>query len=213
LLLRINPDWRGETVVVAASGPSLVSDLAWQCRGFPVIAVNDACRIFTNAHILYACDARWWNCHAGAGEFHGERWSCHGERADDKRSVAEQYGIKLIRGSHGNGFSFDPGVIHYGGNSGFQAVNIALHKIGWHGRIILLGFDMRSVDGKKHFFGDHPLSVRRHWDEKKFRVWIKKFDKAARMLPDGVQIVNCTPGSALNSFPKMSLADALPVAA
>lgn len=208
ILKPVPSDWDG-FCIVAATGPSLTPKVADLCRGHRVIAVNDAYRLMPWAELLYACDEAWWAIHEGCPDFAGERWSSHGDAMhNNKLPAAEKYGLNLVRGSDERGFSTDPKQINYGGNSGFQAVNMALHKIGWKGRVALVGFDMRKVDGKAHFFGDHPKGLT------KTRVgyvnWPKAFAKAAKELPATVEIVNCTQGSAMTCFPMMELSDALP---
>lgn len=173
-----------------------------------MIAVNDAYRLFPFAPMLYSCDERWWDYHAGCRGFGGERWSSQGDKTrNDKRACAQRHGLNLIRGCDGDGFSLDPSLIHYGDNSGFQAVNMAGHALGWRGRVVLVGFDMRMIDGKRHFFGEHPEGLRR--TTAGYKRWPKHFEAAAKVLPAGIEIVNCTPGSALTCFRSMSLADAL----
>src|SRR6185503_19111154 len=63
--------------IVAATGPSLTADVAEQCRGHRVLAVNDAYRRIPFAEALYAGDADWWEVHAGCPDFAGEKWSAH----------------------------------------------------------------------------------------------------------------------------------------
>jgi hypothetical protein len=178
-------------------------------RGQHIIAVNDAYRLIPHADVLYACDGSWWNAHRGAMSFRGERWSSHGNngrvRHNDKTEQAKQFGLLLAEGRDGAGFCLDPDAIHYGSNSGFQAVNLALQ---WGAtQIILVGFDMHGT----HFFGRHPKGLRNTTNYKNF---IAAFAKAAKLLPRGIDILNATPGSALRCFPMVSLHDALrPVAA
>lgn len=199
--------------MVAATGPSLTADVAAACRGVPVIAVNDAWRVI-RAEILYACDANWWDHHNGCPEFTGERWSCHGNECEnDKGPASLRYGLNLVRGAQAEGFSTDPSRIHYGGNSGFQAVNFALLKLGFVGRVVLVGFDMRAPNGRRHFFGNHPGDLHREKTEAEmqryFGGFIAAFAAAAPLLPSSAEIVNATPGSALNCFKQMDLRDAL----
>lgn len=176
------------------------------CRGVPVIAVNDAWRLLPFADVLYAADNQWWEHHRGCPGFEGERWSAHSTPDNDKTDAALRYGIRLVHGSHKQGFAFNPAVVRYGPNGGYQAINLAIHMLGRFGRIILTGFDMRVVEGRRHFFGDHPPPMHRETD---YRKWLPAFDSAARMLPSGIEIVNATPGSALKCFPAMELAAAL----
>lgn len=74
-------------------------------------------------------------------------------------------------------------------------------------RIVLLGYDMRFIDGKKHWHEDHRD---RNPSASQLRGWADNF---ATMLPDlaraGVDVINCTPGSALNCFAMARIEDAL----
>lgn len=203
-LLAADRRWSGRCIV-AASGPSLTADVAEACRGERVVAVNDAYRIMPHADVLYSCDAAWYEHHKGCPGFSGEKWTSHSLRPrNDKSGVADRYGLTVIRGEDEPGFSLDPAVIHYGNNSGFQAVNLAI--LFGADQIILVGFDMRRIDGKSHFFGNHkaPLS-----EAGNFGTWIANFTRAAEMLGGSPRILNATPGSALTCFPMVPLAEAL----
>ena len=194
---------------MAAPGPSLTDEVVARCRRarwfdqWRIIAVQDVYRLMPFADALYGCDAHWWGLHKTCGDFAGERWSTH-SKDNDKMKEAAAYGLRLVEGKNGDHFSFDQGLIHYGSNSGFQAVNLALLK-GCR-RIVLVGFDMRVVDGKRHFFGDHPKPCHNGADYGNF---VRRFETAAARLPPDVQIVNATPNSALRCFPMVSLEDAL----
>lgn len=106
----------------------------------------------------------------------------------------------------GHEFSFDQGMIRYGENAGFQAVNLAM-LFGCR-RIVLVGFDMRHVEGRAHFFGNHPKELRTSTDDV-YRKFAKIFAQAAKAIPAKFSIVNATPGSALTCFPIVSIDDAL----
>lgn len=196
---------------MAAPGPSLTDDVVEKVwlTGWPVIAVQDAVRKIPDADVLYGCDERWWDTQAGCMGFAGEKFSTHDKdsTSNDKTAAAEKYGLKLIKGAPGSGFSLDPGLIHYGDNSGFQALNLAV--LFGSPYIVLVGFDMRYVGGKSHFFGDHPkgLFQRSESGRDSYQKFTAMFDKAPP--PDGVQIINATPDSALTCYPMMALEDAL----
>jgi hypothetical protein len=210
-LQKINPCWN-DVCIVAGSGPSLTLDIAEQCRGYPVVAVNDAYRRLPFADVLYACDGDWWRHHNGCLDFAGERWSSHGNAMhNDKREIGERYGISLIRGADSEGFSLDPSIIHYGAMGGFQAVNIAGHKMGWKGKIILVGFDMTAIEGHRHFFGEHPKGLRatRIGKGGSYEQCIAHFGIAAKNMPAEFDIVNCSPASALTVFRIATLGDEL----
>lgn len=192
---------RWSRAIVAAPGPSLTPAVAAACPGgWPVIAVNDAYRRFPGATVLYACDAAWWEVHGGAADFKGEKWSCHDAGGNDKSDAQARWGLNLVLGRHGVGFSTDPAVIHYGSNSGFQAINLAM--LWGASAIVLVGFDMT----RGHFFGNHPAPLVNNKDYARF---IPEFEAAAARLPAGVRVLNATPGSALTCFPAVDLEDAL----
>lgn len=173
----------------------------------PAIVVNDAWRRLPWADCLYAADAKWWRHHGGCPEFRGEKWSTHSLPENRKTEEARLYGLRLLKGAAGEGFATDPGVLHYGSNGGFQAINLALHFIGWQGAVILVGFDMRVVDGRRHFFGDHPPALYRPNTD--YGRWFRQFQTAADALPPAVKVINCTPGSALPCFPIVPLEEAV----
>lgn len=205
---RLEPRWQGQCVIVAATGPSLTPEVAEACRGDLIIAVNDAYKLLPFADVLYACDAAWWDVHKGASGFPGEKWSSHRAGGNDKTQQQQRYGLRLVAGDGKPFFSTDPALIHYGGNSGFQAVNLAIHF--GAARIVLVGFDMRDVKGKRHFFGDHPKGLR---TSTAYTSFIRSFENAAKKLAPGVEIVNATPGSALKCFPFIDFGVPLKMAA
>lgn len=191
--------------IVAATGPSLTEQVAADCRslqteGFKVLAINDAWRRLPFADVLYTTDRGWWDVH-GDIAFKGERWASQAANLsidDDKRSWGrcEELRIQLVTARDGDTFSLVPGEIHYGNNSGFAGVNLAL-QFGAK-EILLVGFDMHRAGGQEHFFGDHPAPLHNGSD---FTPFIRAFSNAAKSLPSDVEIVNCTPGSALRCFP------------
>lgn len=204
MLETIRPRW--QSCIVAAPGPSL--PLAVPFVTGPTIVVQDAWRALPQADVLYGCDNHWWEYYKGTG-FRGEKWSTHEhdpreQHVNDKTELAKKYGIKVIHGRDGDTFSLDPSVIHYGSNSGFQAINLAI--LFGCTYIILVGFDMQSSGGRQHFFGDHPKELGATKDYERF---IPRFESAAKALPAQIRIVNATPGSALKCFPMMSLEDAI----
>jgi hypothetical protein len=172
-------------------------------RQWRVVAVQDAYRLMPWADLVYGCDERWWNFHKDCAGFQGEKWSSHGG-GDEKIKAAEAHGLRLVKGEHGSEFSLNPDVIRYGQNSGFQAINVAILK--GCKRIVLVGFDMQSVKGQRHFFGDHPPGLNNRTDHTQF---IRNFEWAAKKLPKDIRIVNATPDSALRCFKMRSLEDAL----
>lgn len=181
-------------VVCIASGPSLTREAVERCREEFVIVINDAWRLAPWANVLYACDGRWWNYHIGAVRdgFRGSLWT-----QDEK--AAQEFEINRVIGRSEPGISFKD-VIHFGMNSGFQALNLAII---WGAKeIILLGYDMKS-NGKQHFFGDHPKGVD---SPRPFNKFIDAYNFAAPMIEKaGINVINCSPDTALTCFKRQSL--------
>lgn len=201
-LQRIKPRWA--ECIVAATGPSLTEAVAERCRGRAVLAIKDAYRRLPWAAVLYGCDAHWWDAYDGCPDFAGEKWSSHSEGSNEKRATAERWGLRLVRGADGEGFSCDPSLIHYGSNSGFQAINLALL---WGARrLVLVGFDMRVDGPRRHFFGSHPPPMNNCL---RYEGLVPRFRRAAAQLPRDIEIVNCSPGSALDCWPIVPLEEAL----
>jgi len=99
------------------------------------------------------------------------------------------------------------GTIGNGGNSGFQALNLAV-QFGAQ-RVLLIGFDM-SLSGGTHWYGNNTWKGAGNPNDGSFRRWVEAFDNAASALKAlGVEVINCSPVSAIKSFPRMPLEDSL----
>lgn len=95
-------------------------------------------------------------------------------------------------------------MIHQGGNSGYQAINLAYL---WGAKqIVLLGLDCSpSKDGKAHWFGQHgPQLTQRQ----PFALWQDKFPALAQDLArEGVAVLNASRETALGCFERVKLED------
>ncbi|MBI4291317.1 MAG: hypothetical protein HY661_07560 [Betaproteobacteria bacterium] len=212
--------------MIFGGGPSLTMDQVekvreahqrGRCRG---IAINDAYLVAPWADVLYAADRLWWLAHAAGvakpllglsadqarerfSAFPGERCSIQGtgKNADEP--------IHLLRNRdhpcYSVGLSLDPGALVTGRHGGWQALNLAVlagAKVG-----ILLGIDGRpSPEGKTHWHGGHARATPAASYGQYRQAWSAGEDalKAA-----GVSVLNASPGSAIESFPKVNLAEAL----
>ena len=99
---------------------------------------------------------------------------------------------------------FPTHAIRRGRSSGHTAVALA---IAMQARlVVLLGFDMRGLNGRSHFhdrYRNNDLAMYAREFVPSFDGW----DAAARALD--VTVLNATPGSALDEFRKVNLADVL----
>jgi uncharacterized Rossmann fold enzyme len=122
------------------------------------------------------------------------------EKWTQDEQAAAKYGLKVIHGEHKSGFGWN-NYIHFGGNSGFQAVNLAI--LFGAKEIALLGFDMQITNNKRHFFGDHEGKMNK---PSPYTQWIKHFEEAAKDMRD-VKIVNCSRQTSLSCFDRKNIED------
>lgn len=170
----------------------------WKGRnsGWPKIIVNDAYQVVTDANIHYATDARWWAAHEDALKGPGLKVGYE---------AASPGGVVAVEGSGREGYDERLGYVRHGKNSGHVAVHLAA-QLG-ASRIALIGYDMRMVGGLNHWFGEHPRGIRR---TNNYEMFISNFEALAKELERlGIEVVNCTPGSAMKWFPQMKLDDVL----
>ena len=214
-LSEVAREWIGATAVLIGGGPSLTREQVAQVelvreqrRALRVIAVNDAYRLAPFADICYFADSEWWGWHKDRPDFQSF--------AGQKCSISDSGGnikdpaVHILRNANGRGHSFglslDPKQIVTGSNSGYQALNIAV--LAGAKTIILIGFDARepTATSKTHWFGDHPKIE----PVAAYAEYRKAFSAGeAAIKAAGVRVINCSPGSAINSFEKLPLEAAL----
>jgi len=196
--MQANPNlgkrWENETVVIFGSGNSITDEQIEKARELQCsyIAINDTYKRAEFADVLYACDYKWWNMHFEEILFNGELWT------QDLRAKRE-FGLNWVLGKNKNGLGGD--CVHFGGNSGYQAINLAYL---WGAkRIILLGFDCNLINGKSHWFGQHPQGLNQ---VQNFSIWISNFTSLAKDLAEqNIEVINCSMQSALECFKKVKI--------
>jgi len=209
--------WKGETLIIVAPGPSAEkynnNALLPYKEEARIIAVNDAYKLVPFADVLYGCDWWWWQKRKMVPEFDGLKigltyegitglpysgWAGSKEKDQLSYQLAStgKEGLELE----------DKRAVRTGQNSGYQAINLAVNL--GADRIILLGFDMKSGKDKEHFWGDyedHPNP-----NKGLYKSWLKNFKTMVKPLEKaGVQVINCTEGSALKCFPMCELERAI----
>jgi len=97
----------------------------------------------------------------------------------------------------------EPGVVGSGGNSGFQALNLAA-QFGAR-RIVLIGFDMHGANGL-HWYGHNKGKNMRNPNDVSYLRWRKAFAKNAGLLKRmNIEVINASLESALVCFEKCAL--------
>lgn len=96
-----------------------------------------------------------------------------------------------------------PGVIGSGGNSGFQALNLAL-AFGSR-RVILFGYDMSDRSGV-HWYGRNSWMNANNPDETNFVRWRGMFaDVIPQLAKIKARVINVSSISALKAFPRQDI--------
>jgi hypothetical protein len=218
------PEWMGGTVVVLAGGPSVtreqidIVEREYRVGALRCIAVNDAYLWAPWADVLYFADSHFWRWHEEgidkpaldltAAEVRERFAAFAGQKCTIANSGAnvtdERVHMLQNRGTIW-GLSRDPRALVEGRNSGFQALNLAI--LAGARRVLLLGFDGKPAeDGRTHALGGHP----RPTPAEAYPLYVKAMREAAAAIRScGVAVVNCSPGSAIDTFPRADLADAL----
>jgi hypothetical protein len=197
--------WDGETAVVVATGPSLARADVEYCRGkCRVAVVNTSIQLAPWADLLYFADMKWFEHHRKEVlQFSGLKVTIENSAAAADQDPA----VKVVRNKGDKpGPCLDPRGVHTGRNSGYQLLNVLMHA--GIRRMILLGFDCRAVKGKLWWFGEYgwassTAGTLKNTFVPKFRTLAEPFRKM------GIEVVNATPGSALDCWPMMDLRDAL----
>lgn len=192
--------WPESTIVILASGPSLsVADIA-TCRSIAsvdhdthILAIKDSVRLADWAEALYACDRRWWRAHPETKTYRGLKYGLE--------AVSDRPDVQALRNTGELGLELDPSGLRTGRNSGYQAINLAVH-LGAR-RIVLLGYDMQpDAKGKQRWFGEHSYGG----PAIPFYTFRERMPSLVEPLAAlGVRVMNCTPNSALECFPRHRL--------
>jgi hypothetical protein len=204
------PRWAGRTVVIVASGPSageedlaaVRASLAAAGRRQPVwVTINASYRLAPWADLLYAADGLFWTRDEGARAFPGLKVTQH-------VGDAARFGLHCVKlNPKRRTMAFERfGEIGSGGNSGFQAVNLAAQA--GASRIVLVGFDYSLARGV-HWHGPHPPGMNNP-SARNCERWRGDLDAAAPLLSGlGIEVLNASAYSTLTAFEKRPLRECL----
>ena len=204
-------DWSYCDVVIIAGGESVTADqcsavFEWMGPTRKVVAINTSFRMAPFADVVYACDGHYWTTNdektgqtyleemLGLGIERRQMWT-------QDRGAAKKLGINFVQSERGEGLNKKKNIINQGASGGYQAIGLAVQ---WGAKkIYLLGFDCKGG----HWHGDHPAPINARLPHK---MWLENF---AKLAPDlkaaGVEVINCSPDSALKVFPQKRLEEAL----
>jgi hypothetical protein len=218
---RLLPD--GGTVLILGSGPSLTqADVDYaRARVDCTIAINDSYVFATDAEVLWAGDDKWmvqWHHGCSAPHIHNFK-SYPAFDGQFKFCLSPTPYADVITLGRGplTGLCLRRDRVALGGNGCHQSINLAVHLGAT--RIVLLGVDMKA--GKVFRDGawrqsDHFAWLGRHADDTKpyYREAISYLATLVQPLNKlGIEVINCTPDSALTCFQMRPLRDVFPMEA
>lgn len=185
-----------------------------------VIGVNMAYRIGHWIDVVFFGDCGWYLWHRKQlAKFPGLKVSCCPRFAGRKEGDPER--IKFVQKCRKvkRGITTERDSVAWNGNSGAAAISLARH-FGVR-RIVLLGFDMKT-DAEKvtHWHGYHVEKYSGKVDRRgnpKPRPTRLPFGRHLRGFPKiaedakrmGIEIINASPKSAIDAFPKASVKELL----
>ncbi len=183
-------------------------------RGLRVITINDSWIYYPKADVFYFCDPRWWteqygaNCRSVDGTVTFRELLASGfwvRGTCDEVSCDPRLHELAFTGQVG--LERKPDGLRHGSNSGYQAIGLARHF--GAKRIVLLGYDMRVVNGRTHGHNGsrNPAAVFAQTLKHSMLPFFPLLVKPLR--EEGIEVVNATPGSALRCWPLTSLEEAV----
>ena len=202
------PWWKGQTFFVLASGPSLTQEVCDKVCGHNAIVVNASFRLAPWSPIWFFIDSSIYERYREEVKAWPQEVVTMSRTA--KRELNKR--VKRVKGigdptSAAEIIFPSPGspTIRQGRNSGQTAIGLGIAMGGT--RCGLLGFDCRVVDGREHHHNEYD-------NYRDLDVYTRDFLPAyagwnTAALAAGVEIFNCTPGSAITEFQFANVDDLL----
>lgn len=202
---RPEPIFAGQTVFCLGGGPSLRMFHVEQLRGRRVIATNSAALLGPWADVLCFKDYPWLDGHRSIVEAWPGMVCSTSKRAKSKLPDR----INLVGEEIRADFTIGQTNIKHSRSTGHMAVSLAIAMAAQ--RVVLLGYDCRVVtdetgEPRSHFHDEEISKPPELYLYDFLPAWKGWGSAAARA---GAEVMNCTPGSALNEFPHADIADVL----
>lgn len=199
-------DWGDRPVAVIGTGASMKGFDFERLRGrWRVLAVKESWRDLPFADTVFGLDIPWMNWAASEIAALCGRMNVALAVPDQELALTPISGpLWLKRTSRCDALSDDPTTIECGGNSGFGAFNFAYLK--GAKRIVLFGFDY----GGAHYCEDRYVTRPPNQNSRYMAGWARNFDATRAQLDRaGVSVLNASPSSLVDAFPKVSHEEAL----
>ena len=167
-----------------------------------VIGTNIAFTLGGWVDVFYFCDARFFLDHWELIiKFPNLKVTCVGHLSNQLQPMTTE--IKRLKRDYQPGLSAEPGTIRWNFNTGAAAINFAV--LAGAQRILLLGFDMNGGQ-KTHWHNVYKEPTHR-FDFQRFLKFYPAIAREAKRMK--VEILNVSPNSALDVFPRVSLKEVL----
>lgn len=195
--------------IIIGTGPSLTIEQIELASEYKTFGINKAYQF--DVDVMLACNFDFWDYYWDDIK----RYRCH--KWTPRIESANKYNINYIEEIWRPGLSKDNNFIHAHHGSGPQILNLALH----YGvkRMALIGWDMRypgkvsdrEYKNDRHYFGEYPKELQ-HWPRTEDNGDLGGLIKEVETIKPsdyGIEIINCTPNSALKCFPFQSISEFL----
>lgn len=188
-------------MVLLGDGPSLTQADVDACRGLArVLAMNYSFRLAPWADVLWSYHTR------GLVQTSGVDPATYQGRIFSAEPVPDHTAWPLLRLTGPDGLELDPTGLRHGNNSGYSAINLAVH-LGAR-RIVLLGYDCSAApDGRFNFAKPADDPSRKAYGFAAWRRWYGTLPGPLHAA--GVEVLNASRETALECFPRVSLQQAL----
>ena len=226
--------YEGQTVFVLGGGPSIRTTNLKLIKDRPVLGCNDAWRLGDWVDWMVFADRRWffWEREGLQTWQELERWQNRENviglvpqllnLTEEEVECGEEYHrytvmvkrrktpkwpwLKVVRRDEARfGLSVEQDTVCWNRGCGGAAINVA-YLLGAK-QVVLLGFDMQMVKGEHNWHNHHQKEERPQIYQNSMRPFMKCFSDALKVT--SLQVVNATPGSALDVFPVMPLEEVL----
>ncbi len=189
--------WKGQACYIIGGGPSLLTQDLRLLDGQNVIVINSSYQAFPAAQFLIFSDMRWWCHHLRLKPLQDFK----GKIIATSNSASGQQLLKMKRKSS-PGLATERDSVMVKNTTLTGAINLAVHL--GVAKIVLLGIDQKTTDGKHWHHASHPWNPTANcWARQQMDMPKIAEDLKALNIP----CVNASPGSALALWPIVSLED------
>lgn len=195
---KIEPIFKDNTIFLIGGGPSLKDFDFKRLKGKRTIAINKAFLFYPEADALYWTDSRFYTWYKDdINKFKGMKVT--------NKPKPNRHDIINLQDTGRDGLEMRPTAIRHGNNSGYAAINLAVH-LGAN-RIVLLGYDMKMLNKVTHWHDGYDIVQSPNVYA---RSMLPYFDGLVNPLHElDIEVYNGNLDSAIKCFPRINLDVAL----